>query len=1397
MGKKSSQIAIVPVAGSLALMQSTCPLHGEKCLSYVRAAGSTGSGLLIIGEGPGTEEIRVGLPFVGPSGQLLSEVLREAGIDREDVLVTNVVSCFGDSSEPRTPTKEDISQWAPYVYALIQAVRPKCILTLGDVATRLLLPSIGGVESEAGAERIVSVGDWTGLVVPSTHPAHVLRGGRKALLQRAVMRAVHFMRTEYKQGPPPGYEVVLSREVAERAVAELLNADRIAYDCETEGDVFGDGRLLVVAIACRNGTFVFPVDFPGVSVDYDLVDVLRSVFVPKPGRAVVAHNGTFDNHWLRRYGVGYVGQTGDTLLAAHILDETRDLGLDRLVVEETYHPAYWLRPSGGKPVYQQVKRGASQVPWDDLAMYCAWDAFATLSVWDVLIKCVMADAGLYSVFSEIMMPMAAVVEEVEATGLPVDKTKLEELELSLLSKKEALLAELSTYAQINWDSHQQVAHWLYEVAGLPVVSKTSGGAPSTDKYALSRLRHEHPAVALLLQYRETSKQLTTYIEALRTYVSLRDGRLHPSFYLTGADTGRLSSSPNVQNFPRGEGVRDVIAAGEGKVLVEADLSQIELRVAAVVYEEPTLLRLLREGRDLHTYTATHVFGKPESEITPTERFVAKTANFSLLYGAGPNKVADILIEGGMLPEQAGEVLQAMGIEPEPGIKSIDQLSSIVYERFHRLYPRIKIAHEEIAQAASKSGFVRTMFGRCRRIYGLRSNDPKLRGHAQRQACNTVVQSAASDIACAGVIKLRSLLPREAKIINLVHDSVLVETPESIVDRVIQAMYESFENPPIQKFGVNLGVPLKCEVKVGKSWGSMKPATSYVAGTVQEPPLREQSELRKQAVVENRVQGNGSGLLEHARKYVSYGWSVFPLDGKVPIVSWTGYRNTKPTDTELSMWFREGVATGIGVITGKPSGLVVIDADVSRGGLATLQEIGLDSPARVRSGGGGIHLYFRYDGPEIRSKVNAWPGVDVKAEGGYVVAPPSLHPSGNKYVWESNGEIPYLPEWVAEMLVGADRGRAQSRTIPSAIRVVGNGRAIPDERIQELVQILLPYYTEGQRHALNLAIQGWLAKRGFRYDDVEAVVRGLMDASGDREVRDRLRVLSDTYEAVASGRLVAGTVALEELIGKEETGKLLEIFGEAQEGEVLEVLPAGALSYLPNDAPEFLVEGWLPYGGLWLLSGHSGVGKTTLALQIACQMAAGVPVLGIANVPRPVRVLYIQADNPRTMFNRLVSNVLSNLPAAGGNLFIANLAKPVYLTTPEGYGIISRTIRFYSPDFVIFDSLREFHNLGENDPREAALVAECIRRLREDAGGNLAICYLHHHSKGERDRPDIEQHLGSVRFMTPTDIATSLKYIPDDLLRIKLTFTKTRWMPRMHSLLLKRDGYWFTVDAMAF
>lgn len=412
----------------------------------------------------------------------------------------------------------------------------------------------------------------------------------------------------------------------------------------------------------------------------------------------------------------------------------------------------------------------------------------------------LRERGSLELFNTIEMPLVYVLASMEEEGIFVDIEKLTEFGEMLKSEQKALTDEIYGYAghEFNINSPKQLATVLFEELDLKAQKKTKSGY-STNAEVLEKLRFAHPIVEKILEYRKITKLNSTYVEGLIPAISKEDGKIHSSFNQTVTVTGRISSTePNLQNIPvRTELGREMrkmfIAKSDDFVLIDADYSQIELRVLAHIANDEHMIEAFNSDFDIHSSTAAKVFEVPNDEVTPEMRSAAKAINFGLVYGMGEFSLSqDLKIS----VKRAKEYID-------------DYLGS---------YPNVQKYMTDTVQFAKENGYVLTMFGRRRDIPEIKASNYQTRAFGERVALNTPVQGSAADIIKLAMINVYKRLKEEkllSKLILQVHDELIIEAPKSEADTVCKLLKEEMEN------ATKLLVPLKVDMKVGRSWYDTK------------------------------------------------------------------------------------------------------------------------------------------------------------------------------------------------------------------------------------------------------------------------------------------------------------------------------------------------------------------------------------------------------------------------------------------------------------------------------------------------------------------------------------------------------------------------------------------------
>lgn len=782
-----------------------CSLHEGAQTVCLIGDGPVPSDLMIVGEAPGYREDDIRKPFAGKAGQLLDASLIEAGLHRDQFFISNACKCR--PPENRTPTVTEIKACSQYLEGELEAVKPKFILTVGNVGLRAvtkksgIMKHRGEIYERDGAK-----------VLPTVHPAAVLRNPHYADVWKSDLASFARLVRGEQGATPPRTFLVLNIKTLKALCRLILTSEAVAYDLETSGFIewTNDAQIATIAVAPRPGlAFVVPIHHPEAPWK-DPQRILRTV-----GNALVyanarriAHNAKFDDKWLQQFGVPIEAHF-DTMIAAHILDENRFKGLKPLAqILLGTDPWKDLDLSHGGAMTHSLRR---------LAVYNAKDADYTLRLYYMFRKELEKPENARSLrlFKKLMMPASRALTSIERTGLYVDQDRLNKRRIQCQTQLDKIGRKLTkVYGQeANWNSTRVIADLLFNKLQLPLIEKTAKGAPSTKESVLLRLKKQHKGAALILEWRKWAKYQSTYLERWAE-VKDDDGRIHPNYKLTGTVTGRLSSGKeegsrgpglNVQQVPRDQFIRSIIGAPPGWRLVEADFSQVELRIAAHYSGDPTLQRLYQLGEDVHLARAVRMTGKPAEQVTKEERKKAKAVNFGFLFGMGAEKFVTYAYDN---------------YDVEVSLEEATE----VRDDFFRTYGSLRRWHERQRRLARNYKRVNSLIGRTRHLPDIDSGDEKVRGEAQRQAINSPVQSLASDMMLMALVELhRRMDPREAFVVGTIHDAILFEVRADVIDKWVPAIKHTMENLPLRKkFGVSLDVPIVADVSVGQHWGEGKP-----------------------------------------------------------------------------------------------------------------------------------------------------------------------------------------------------------------------------------------------------------------------------------------------------------------------------------------------------------------------------------------------------------------------------------------------------------------------------------------------------------------------------------------------------------------------------------------------
>lgn len=750
--------------------------------------------------------------------QMIVTMLEDAGFDIDKIHFTTVFDHFIEK-----PSKGMIRK-TTHLQDELRRVQPKFVLLVGSTALQAALGKTG-IKKERGRPEEI---DGT-VFYPVYSPAYVGYDERQAPILKMDIANFQNIVTHGKIPREEGLSVRIVRNRRDfRKCLDDLNGI-VSYDLETSGlyPWAEDAEIRSLGFGTAKHQWCIPIHHAEITwsaedIDY-MIDKLDERMQSGEVK-LVTQNGKFDLLWSRvKYKLKWK-MYFDTMLAHYMLDENMNHDLKYL------SKIYFNAPDYDVDLEIKQFRG----PLDKCCEYQAHDLYYTRKLYFRLKKELKQDVGIQNVFDWIMMPCANLFVGIEYRGVYVDKDNFGKAEEHLRGKIADALKVLDKFADINWASPKQVGSLLYDKLKLPILVRTKKGSPSAGESALKQI--DHPLVKALLEYRGAKQQLSFFIEGWKPY--LCKSRLHPSFKLHGTVTGRLScENPNLQQVPRDPLIRSLITAPPGYTLVEVDLSQIELRIAAHMADEQNLLSAFERGIDAHWLTMTREMGRSGSNtrlVLDTASALAqrKVKNYGeaidIIFDAGPDACAEVDPRWKELRKKAKAINfgYLFGMWWRKFIQyARDNYDVEVTEKeaqdsrvsFFDLYPGFEPWHKGQRKFAGRYGYVRSLSGRKRRLPEAMSNrDTPEKQEALRQSINAPVQSFANELNLMALLQISEEYPAPVcYAVGTVHDACLLEVRNDMVAEVTRRMLEIMTRPDLlKKFDIHLKVGIEGEAKVG-------------------------------------------------------------------------------------------------------------------------------------------------------------------------------------------------------------------------------------------------------------------------------------------------------------------------------------------------------------------------------------------------------------------------------------------------------------------------------------------------------------------------------------------------------------------------------------------------------
>ena len=768
-----------------------CTLNGD----WVRGTGCTTDPLIVfVGEAPGYHEVKEGRPFVGMAGQVIRRVISHVGIPIDKVYFTNLCMCR--PPENRDPSAEEIRCCFPRLEHEICKLSPKMVIALGAIPGRVLLP---GKTLSTHRGRV----EDTCFGIPGVltyHPAATLYPKGSALfpfIYKDVEKVWRFIQgksvSPVYSDPNTNVITIDSEEIMEGLLARLQGlptGTMISFDWETTGTKPSRDVGFCMSLSWKPGTAVV------------LPDRFIRLYASELSEALQKHRLTgfnvamFDSKFNKKLGLPS-DIYDDAMLMHYALDERpQQRSLENTIIDELDAPAYETEMTAGYDCSKDEM--LEKIPKEVIYEYCGKDADWSLRLSNVLLDKLKETPVLHTMYRSLLIPAACAFAEIQENGVWVDRDRLRDVSQEYCDESEHFEKELCRVTGIesfNPRSPKQVQTYLWDTLGLdqPVIygrKDRSANSETIDKLIEAGVGGEFPQ--MLKSYRNAYTLYSRYLKRMDAYID-SDGRVRAQYHLDRTETGRLSTTnPAIHQTPRESKIRTIYGAPPGFKLIQADYSQVEMRMAAHCARDTRLAGMFQEleemGADFHTFMASKAFKVALSDVTKDQRQAAKVVSFGILYRMSPK-----------------------GLAARIGL-SVPEAKKIIRD-YEGLMPGVSRWIKATEAQVRGRGYVETIFGRRRRFpFVTNENLAEL----LREAVNTPIQSASSDLTLHNVVKLHHLFKKyypEVKIVIMVHDEIDIECPTPLVPQIARIVKRTMETPPF-----DTDVPFPVEIVVGDHWG---------------------------------------------------------------------------------------------------------------------------------------------------------------------------------------------------------------------------------------------------------------------------------------------------------------------------------------------------------------------------------------------------------------------------------------------------------------------------------------------------------------------------------------------------------------------------------------------------
>lgn len=594
------------------------------------------------------------------------------------------------------------------------------------------------------------------------------------------------------------YKTIRTHEELSIMIKELKQAGLFAFDTETDSIKAVEAELVGMSFSIKEkgGWFLplqsrglFSEEFPEPSISISMIKPV----LENPDLKKIGQNIKYDFMVLKNAGINLKGIFFDTMIASYLINpsEMRH-NMDDLAEKYLNYKTITFKELVGTG---KNAIALTDLPMDKLSEYAIEDTDITMRLYNIFAP-MLKENGLEKLFNEIELPLINVLAEMEITGVKIDTLHFDVMKKNTLAMLNDIEKNIYREAdqEFNINSTKELSAILFDKLGLRTVKKTKTGF-STDIKVLETLQGTHPIIDYLISYRTLNKLQNTYIESLPKLISKKTGRIHTSFNQTVAATGRLSSSdPNLQNIPArddyGKKIRTGFVPEKGSIIMSADYSQIELRLAAHFSNDENMLLAFSKGIDIHNMTAASVFGVPIDEIKSDMRRKAKIINFATIYGVSP-----------------------YGLSQQAEISIKD--AAIFIEKYFQTYPGFKDYIDRTISFAKKHGYVETLCGRRRPVPEINSTTSFMREGAERAAINMPIQGTSADMIKIAMINIQNDLAdkkMKSKMIIQVHDELVFEAKKEELESLKSIVADRMEK------ALELNVPVVVDIGLGENWG---------------------------------------------------------------------------------------------------------------------------------------------------------------------------------------------------------------------------------------------------------------------------------------------------------------------------------------------------------------------------------------------------------------------------------------------------------------------------------------------------------------------------------------------------------------------------------------------------